>query len=82
MIWPGRLPAIRTFPSAMPKNLVKYYWNANRSKEGYDKELAAILEITRTKDCQEGIRSFMEKRDPDYRGPFYENWPFESGNGS
>ena len=64
------------------KDLVKYYWNANRSKEGYDKELAAILEITRTKDCQEGIRSFMEKRDPDYRGPFYENWPFESGNGS
>ncbi len=64
------------------KDLVKFYWNANRSEEGYAKELAAILEITRTKDCQEGIRSFMEKREPDYRGPFYDSWPYGDGDGS
>ncbi|HJM42551.1 MAG: enoyl-CoA hydratase-related protein [Nitrospinota bacterium] len=64
------------------KDLVKFYWNANRSEEGYSKELSAILEITRTKDCQEGIRAFMEKRAPDYRGPYYDNWPFGDGNGS
>ena len=53
------------------KDLVKHYWNANRSDEGWARELAAIQEITRTKDCQEGIRAFLEKRKPVYRGPGY-----------
>lgn len=53
------------------KELVKYYWNANRSDEGWGKELAAIMEITRTKDCQEGIRAFLEKRKPVFKGPGY-----------
>ena len=64
------------------KNLVKMYWNFNRSDEAYRRELEAVMEITRTKDCQEGIRAFMEKRQPEYRGPYYENWPFEGKNGS
>jgi enoyl-CoA hydratase/carnithine racemase len=54
------------------KQLVKFYWNANRSEEGWKRELDAIKEITRTKDCQEGIRAFLGKRKPDYRGPQYE----------
>ena len=53
------------------KELVKYYWNQNRTDEGWGKELAAIMEITRTKDCQEGIRAFLEKRKPVFRGPGY-----------
>jgi len=53
------------------KELVKYYWNHNRTDEGWSKELAAIMEITRTKDCQEGIRAFLEKRKPAFRGPGY-----------
>ncbi|MGE0630761.1 MAG: enoyl-CoA hydratase/isomerase family protein [Hyphomicrobiaceae bacterium] len=53
------------------KELVKYYWNANRSDEGWGKEFAAIQEITRTKDCQEGIRAFLEKRKPVFTGPGY-----------
>lgn len=53
------------------KELVKYYWNSNRTDEGWAKELAAIMEITRTKDCQEGIRAFLEKRKPVFRGPGY-----------
>ena len=28
--------------------------------------LEGIKEITRTKDCHEGIRAFLEKRDPDW----------------
>ena len=62
------------------KELVKYYWNMNRTEEGWGRELEGIKEITRTKDCHEGIRAFLEKRSPDYRGPYYENWPFGDGN--
>tara|TARA_A100001037_G_scaffold295166_1_gene313945 strand:- start:283 stop:1197 length:915 start_codon:yes stop_codon:yes gene_type:complete len=61
------------------KELVKHYWNQNRTDEGWQRELDAIKEITRTKDCQEGIRAFLEKRDPEFRGPYYDNWPFPDG---
>lgn len=54
------------------KQLVKHYWNANRTEEGWKRELDAIKEITRTKDCQEGIRAFLAKRKPNYRGPQYD----------
>jgi enoyl-CoA hydratase len=59
------------------KELVKMYWNANRSDAGWAREFAAIQEITRTGDCREGIRAFLDKRKPDYRGPFYDNWPWQ-----
>jgi enoyl-CoA hydratase/carnithine racemase len=62
------------------KDLVKYYWNQNRTDEGWQRELSAIKEITRTKDCHEGIRAFLEKRDPEFRGPYYDNWPFPDGS--
>ena len=61
------------------KELVKMYWNANRSDEGWEREFAAIQEITRTGDCREGIRAFLGKRKADYRGPYYENWPYSDG---
>lgn len=63
------------------KALVKYYWNQNRTDEGWRRELEGIKEITRTKDCHEGIRAFLEKRDPTFRGPYYDNSPFRDGNG-
>ena len=56
------------------------YWNANRSDEGWEREFAAIQEITRTGDCREGIRAFLGKRKADYRGPYYENWPYGEGD--
>ncbi len=62
------------------KALVKYYWNQNRTEEGARRELDGIKEITRTKDCHEGIRAFLEKRDPEFRGPYYDNWPFGGAN--
>lgn len=58
------------------KRLIKMYWNWNRTEEGYGEELEAVLEITRTKDCQEGMRAFREKRDPSYAYPYDARWPF------
>jgi enoyl-CoA hydratase/carnithine racemase len=58
------------------KDLVKMYWNHNRSEEGWAKEFAAIQEITRTGDCREGIQAFLEKRPSEYRGPYYDNPPY------
>jgi len=63
------------------KALVKYYWNQNRTDEGWNRELEGIKEITRTKDCHEGIRAFLDKRDPEFRGPYYDNSPFRGGDG-
>ena len=61
------------------KDLVKMYWNHNRSDEGWGREFAAIQEITRTGDCREGIKAFLEKRPPRYRGPFYDTAPHGKG---
>ena len=55
------------------KELVKMYWNFNRSDEGWSREFEAIQEITRTGDCREGIQAFLEKRKPNYRGPLYDS---------
>jgi enoyl-CoA hydratase len=41
------------------KSLVKRYWDHNRSEEGARAELDAVMEITRTQDCREGIRAFL-----------------------
>jgi enoyl-CoA hydratase/carnithine racemase len=62
------------------KRLVKMYWNWNRTEEGYRQELEAVLEITRTKDCQEGMRAFVEKRPARYTDPYGGDWPFASEN--
>ncbi|MEK9685254.1 MAG: enoyl-CoA hydratase/isomerase family protein [Rhodospirillaceae bacterium] len=59
------------------KALVKFYWNQNRTDEGWARELEGIKEITRTKDCQEGIRAFLSKRSPEFKGPYYDNDPFK-----
>ncbi len=58
------------------KDLVKMYWNHNRSEEGWGREFAAIQEITRTGDCVEGIRAFLDKRPAEYKGPYYDNPPY------
>jgi len=63
------------------KELVKMYWNDNRSDEGWAKEFAAIQEITRTGDCVEGIRAFLDKRPAEYKGPYYDNPPFGGPKG-
>ena len=74
----GKIAANPYLSVRQAKRLVKMYWNWNRTDEGYQQELEAVLEITRTKDCQEGMRSFVEKRPPRYRDPYGAAWPFPS----
>lgn len=56
------------------KKLVKMYWDFNRTEEGSRAELEAVQELTRTGDCIEGSRAWLEKRQPNYRGPHYDAW--------
>jgi enoyl-CoA hydratase/carnithine racemase len=72
----GRIAVNPYLSVRQAKRLVKIYWNWNRTDEGYQQELDAVLEITRTKDCQEGMRAFVEKRPPRYTDPYGERWPF------
>ncbi|HVR18003.1 MAG TPA: enoyl-CoA hydratase-related protein [Candidatus Limnocylindrales bacterium] len=72
----GRIAANPYLSVRQAKRLVKMYWNWNRTDEGYQQELDAVLEITRTKDCQEGMRAFVEKRPPRYTDPYAADWPF------
>jgi enoyl-CoA hydratase/carnithine racemase len=72
----GRIAANPYLSVRQAKRLVKMYWNWNRTDEGYRQELEAVLEITRTKDCQEGMRAFVEKRAPRYTDPYGADWPF------
>lgn len=55
------------------KALVRRYWDHNKSADGAQAELEAVMEITRTADCREGIRAFHDKRRPSYRGPDYKD---------
>ena len=78
----GRIAANPYLSVRHAKRLVKMYWNWNRTDEGYREELESVLEITRTKDCQEGMRAFREKRPPRYTYPYDADWPFpEKGGG-
>lgn len=72
----GKIAANPYLSVRQAKRLMKMYWNWNRTDEGYQQELDAVLEITRTKDCQEGMRAFVEKRPPRYTDPYGDNWPF------
>ena len=74
----GKIAANPYLSVRQAKRLVKMYWNWNRTDEGYQQELDAVLEITRTRDCQEGMRAFVEKRPPHYTDPYGAYWPFPS----
>ncbi len=74
----GKIAANPYLSVRQAKRLVKMYWNWNRTDDGYRQELDAVLEITRTKDCQEGMRAFVEKRQPRYSYPYDAGWPFPS----
>jgi enoyl-CoA hydratase/carnithine racemase len=72
----GRIAVNPYLSVRQAKRLVKMYWNWNRTEEGYKEELEAVLEISRSKDCQEGMRAFREKRSPNYTYPYDTRWPF------
>ena len=47
---------------------MRRYWDHNKNAEGAQAELEAVMEITRTADCREGIRAFLDKRPPPIAG--------------
>ncbi len=64
--------AIQPYLSVLhAKQLVNYYWTQGASDKGWTREFEAVREIYHTNDNQEGIRAFLEKRKPVYRGPNY-----------
>lgn len=67
----GRIASAPFLSVRQAKALVRRYWDHNKSEEGSRAELEAVMEITRTPDCREGIRAFLDKRPPVYRGPGY-----------
>lgn len=67
----GKIAAAPFLSVRQAKALVRHYWDHNRTDEGSRKELEAVMEITRTEDCREGMRAFLDKRPPVYRGPEY-----------
>jgi len=67
----GRIAAAPFLSVRHAKALVRRYWDHNKIAEGAQAELDAVMEITRTADCREGIRAFLDKRSPAYRGPGY-----------
>jgi enoyl-CoA hydratase len=67
----GKIAAAPFLSVRQAKALVRRYWDHNKNAEGAQAELEAVMEITRTADCREGIRAFLDKRPPLYRGPGY-----------
>jgi len=67
----GKIAAAPFLSVRHAKALVRRYWDHNKSVEGAQMELESVMEITRTADCREGIRAFLDKRSPQYRGPAY-----------
>jgi enoyl-CoA hydratase/carnithine racemase len=67
----GKIAAAPFLSVRHAKALVRRYWDHNKSAEGAQAELEAVMEITRSGDCREGIRAFLDKRPPAYRGPGY-----------
>jgi enoyl-CoA hydratase/carnithine racemase len=69
----GRIASAPFLSVRHAKALVRRYWDHNKNAEGARSELESVMEITRTADCREGIRAFLDKRPPSYRGPGYES---------
>ena len=65
--WAGRLAAGPTRSIALSKWLVNRSLESDRAGAFGDEALAQDLNMT-THDANEGVRSFVERRDPDYRG--------------
>jgi enoyl-CoA hydratase/carnithine racemase len=67
----GRIASAPFLSVRHAKSLVRRYWDHNKSGEGARAELEAVMEITRSGDCREGIDAFLNKRSPNYTGPAY-----------
>lgn len=64
--WAARIASYPKLGVRYAKETLRYYQLKNRSAEGLQLELDRVLEITRTRDCAEGIQAFLDKRAPVY----------------
>ncbi len=67
----GKIASAPFLSVRQAKALVRRYWDHNKNEASAQAELEAVMEITRTGDCREGIDAFLNKRSPSYRGPHY-----------
>jgi 2-(1,2-epoxy-1,2-dihydrophenyl)acetyl-CoA isomerase len=65
--WAERLAASPTKAIALTKWLVNRSFESNRIT-AFEEEAVAVELLNRTDDSQEGVRSFVERRDPEFRG--------------
>jgi 2-(1,2-epoxy-1,2-dihydrophenyl)acetyl-CoA isomerase len=65
--WADRLARGPTRSIALTKWLVNRSLDAGRAVSFHDEAVAQELNMT-TEDAQEGVRSFVERRDPEFRG--------------
>lgn len=65
--WAGRMASYPPLGLRYAKETIRLYQNQNRKLEHGETEMERIFEITRTKDCAEGIAAFLDKRAPVYR---------------
>jgi 2-(1,2-epoxy-1,2-dihydrophenyl)acetyl-CoA isomerase len=65
--WAGRLATGPTRSISLTKWLVNRSLDADRSVAFHDEAVAQEINMT-TEDAQEGVRSFVERRDPEFNG--------------
>lgn len=64
--WAQRIASYPAVGVKYAKETIRLYQNKNRSDADMALELERVLEITRNKDCAEGLAAFNEKRRPVY----------------
>ncbi|MEX2163980.1 MAG: enoyl-CoA hydratase/isomerase family protein [Sulfuricaulis sp.] len=64
--WAGQMASYPRLGMLGAKETLRLYQNANRKEEWMKVEMDRVLEITRTRDCAEGIDAFRTKRRPVY----------------
>jgi enoyl-CoA hydratase len=62
----GAMASYPTVGLKYAKETLRLYQHLNRSEENTRIELERVLEITRNKDCAEGLAAFLSKRPPMY----------------
>ena len=68
--WAGRMASYPPLGLRYAKETIRLYQNQNRLAEHGETEMERIFEITRTKDCAEGISAFLDKRAPVYHAGY------------
>jgi 2-(1,2-epoxy-1,2-dihydrophenyl)acetyl-CoA isomerase len=65
--WAGRLAAKPTRAIGVTKSLVNRAFESDRTTALRDEAVGQEL-VQASQDAQEGVRAFVERRDPEFRG--------------